>query len=546
MTALRTRFAPSPTGSLHVGGVRTSLYCLLVARATVGRFLLRIEDTDRVRSTEEAAAGILRDLQWLGLQWDEGPIVSGPHAPYYQSQRLELYREHAARLVAEGKAYEAWESPAELDAERKEAEAKKENYRFRRRVYTAEQVAAWRAEGRLPVVRLLAPGHAVTVADRVLGDVTVEADGLDDFVILKADGFPTYHFAVVIDDHFMQVELVLRGQEHLMNTHKHLLLYEAFGWTPPQHGHLPLIFNPTGTKMSKRDKARVARETARALAKSSGKDGKDWSWLATEARVDPVELAGFMDKKSDGVATAEAIARVTGAELPRIEVQDYRVGGYVPEAIVNYLCLLGWSPGDDREVLTFDEMVAAFTVDRVQKTPARFDYDKLLWFNAEYIKSLPEDQLLRRLRQWLEVVDSPIRALTEAQQRHLLRMYRPRARTFVDLQRLAGFLFRRPTQWDAKQVDKHVAKDGGWDRLAALRAALAGQAELTTTSVQGALQGLCDASGLPIGKFAQPARVAVSGDGVSPELADTLAFLGRDEVLARFDAFLATGPGGRA
>lgn len=329
-----------------------------------------------------------------------------------------------------------------------------------------------------------------------------------------------------------------------MNTHKHLLLYEAFGWTPPQHGHLPLIFNPTGTKMSKRDKARVARETARALAKSSGKDGKDWSWLATETRVDPVELAGFMDKKSDGVATAEAIARVTGAELPRIEVQDYRVGGYVPEAIVNYLCLLGWSPGDDREVLTFDEMVAAFTVDRVQKTPARFDYDKLLWFNAEYIKSLPEDQLLLRLRQWLEVVDSPIRALTEAQQRHLLRMYRPRARTFVDLQRLAGFLFRRPAQWDVKQVDKHVAKDGGWDRLAALRAALAGQSALTTTSVQDALQGLCDASSLPIGKFAQPARVAVSGDGVSPELADTLAFLGRDEVLARFDAFLATG--GRA
>jgi glutamyl/glutaminyl-tRNA synthetase len=540
MAPVRTRFAPSPTGSLHVGGVRTSLYCLLVARASGGRFLLRIEDTDRARSTEEAAAGILRDLQWLGLQWDEGPIVGGPEASYYQSQRLDLYRSYARALIAAGKAYEAWESPAELEAERKAAEANKENYRFRRRTYTEAQLAAYRAEGRAPVVRIAAPGHAVTVEDRVLGGVTVEADGLDDFVLLKADGFPTYHFAVVIDDHHMGIDLVLRGQEHLMNTHKHLLIYEALGWTPPAHGHLPLIFNPTGTKMSKRDKARVARETARALGKALGKDAKDWSWLAGQAGVDPAACAEFMDKKSDGVAMAEAIARVTHADLPRIEVMDFRKTGYLPEAVVNYLCLLGWSPGDDRELLSFDEMVAAFTVERVQKTPARFDYDKILWFNAEYVKSLPEDQLLLRLRQWLEVVDSPIRALSEEQQRHLLRMYRPRAKTFVDLDRLATFLFRAPTSWDRKQVDKHVAADGGWDRLVALRAALAGQDHLTPGSVQDALQALVVSTGLPIGKIAQPARVAVTGDGVSPEVADTLAFLGRDEVLARFDALLAT------
>lgn len=544
MTALRTRFAPSPTGSLHVGGVRTSLYCLLVARATKGAFLLRIEDTDRVRSTEEAAAGILRDLQWLGLQWDEGPIVSGPHAPYHQSQRLGLYRELARQLVAEGKAYEAWESPAELDAERKAAEAAKQNYRYHRRTYAPEQLAAFRAEGRQPVVRLAAPGHAVTVEDRILGAVTVEADGLDDFVIVKADGFPTYHFAVVVDDHAMQVDLVLRGQEHLMNTHKHLLLYEAFGWTPPAHGHLPLIFNPTGTKMSKRDKARVARETARALAKARGRDGKDWSWLAAEAGTEPADTAAFMDKRHDGVAMAEAIARVTRADLPRIEVMDFRKAGYLPEAVVNYLCLLGWSPGDDRELLSFDDLVAAFTVERVQKTPARFDYDKVQWFNAEYVKALPEDQLLLRLRQWLEVVDSPLAGLDEARQRHLLRMYRPRARTFVDLERMAGFFFRRPGRWDDKQVARHVTGDGGADRLVALRAALAAQESLTVASVQAALQASCDAAGLPIGKFAQPARVAVSGDGVSPELADTLAFLGKEEVLARFDAFLASLAGG--
>lgn len=548
---VRTRFAPSPTGSLHVGGVRTALYCLLYARKTNGTFLLRIEDTDQARSTEEAALGIVRDLLWLGLRWDEGPGHDHPtYGPYFQSQRLPLYQRHARQLVDEGKAYEAWETGEELAAERKRAEAAKENYRYHRRAYTEEQIANFRAEGRKPVIRLAAPGHAVTVHDVVLGDVTVEAEGLDDFVILKADGFPTYHFAVVIDDHFMDVNLVVRGQEHLMNTHRHLLLYEAFGWTPPAHGHLPLIFNPTGTKMSKRDKAKVAREGARNAAKTRGVAKDDWSWLAAETGLDASVLLAFVNKENDGVSTAEVIANTLGIELPMIEVKDFRVGGYLPEALINYLCLLGWAPGDDREILTLDEMIALFSLDRVNKTAARFDIDKLSWMNAEYMKSLPEEVLLGHLASWLEVVESPIAALDDGRRRALLAMYRPRARTLADLDRMGRFLFRRPTSYAPKQVAQHLDADGR-SRLTAARARLevlgtpdsgSQPGTFDAASIGAALDALAAELGVNIGKVAQPIRIAVTGDGVSPELPETLDFLGKAETLERIDRLLATHP----
>jgi len=530
---IRTRFAPSPTGSLHVGGVRTALYCLLYARKHGGAFLLRIEDTDRVRSTEEATAGIVRDLGWLGLAWDEGPGVGGPVGPYLQSQRLSSYRALADRLLAEGKAYLAWETPAELEAERKRAEARKENYRYRRKEYSDAELKSFADEGRLPVVRLQAPGHAVTVSDVVLGDVTVEAEGLDDFVLVKADGFPTYHFAVVADDHAMGVTLVLRGQEHLMNTHKHMLLYEAFGWAPPAHGHLPLIFNPSGAKMSKREKAKAAREAARAAA--GGRKG--WGWLAELAGVVETDLTEFMEKKNDGVSTAEAIARALQVSLPMIEVADFRRAGVLPEALLNAMALLGWGPGDDREILSLDEMVEAFDLSRVQRTPARFDGEKLLWINATYLKSLPDQVLLQHLAVWIEAsAPNPIARYTEDERRLLLAMYRPRARTFADILTLGAFLFLRPETWDRKQVDRHLGRDGGWERLARARQALTEVDRWDVATLHAVFDRLVDQSGEPMGKWAQPVRVAISGDGVSPEIAETLALLGREETLARLAA----------
>ncbi len=261
----RVRFAPSPTGQLHVGGARTALFNWLFSRGTAGKMVLRIEDTDQVRSSRESEESIKTDLRWLGLQWDEGPDEGGPGAPYRQSERRDLYDAAFQQLLDAGHAYLAYESPAELGAMRDAARAEKRDFIFRKPAYSAEDLARFEADGRTPVVRLEAPGHDATFVDQVLGEITVPEAKLDDFVIRKADGFPTYHLAVVVDDHHMQVTNVLRAQEHLMNTAKHLLLYEALGWEPPQHGHMPLIFSMDGSKMSKRDKAKATRARVREL-----------------------------------------------------------------------------------------------------------------------------------------------------------------------------------------------------------------------------------------------------------------------------------------
>ncbi len=543
MTPARTRFAPSPTGSLHVGGARTALYCLLWARRTGGQFILRIEDTDRARSTDEAAAGIVRDMKWLGLQWDEGPEVGGASGPYYQSAKLDRYNAVIGQLLESGHAYEAWETSAELDALRKAAEAKKEAFKYRRRPYTEDDLAAFREEGRTPVVRLLAPTEAVTVDDILLGSVTLEPDQLDDIVIRKADGYPTYHLAVVVDDHDMGVTLVLRGQEHLMNTHKHKGIAAALGWELPQCGHLPLIHSPSGGKMSKRDKAKTARASARDEAKARG-TGRDWSWITEATGFPPDEVELFMKKKRDGVALAESIAKVTGADLPLIDLLDFRRAGYLPEAMVNYLALLGWRAADetgegDREIWPFEELCAAFEVTRIKSTPARFDPQKLAWMNGEYMKSLPDAVLRQRLAEHLEVTDSVLSRADDAMLSALFAMYRQRATTFVDLASQAAFFFDRPTSWGPpKALKKHLLKGGGLERLALTRAALA-DTEFTPQGISSCLDGLAEAHEQRVGRFAQPLRIAVSGGPVSPGIDDTLCLLGKDETLARIDACLA-------
>lgn len=525
----RTRFAPSPTGSLHIGGVRTALYCLLWARKTGGRFLLRIEDTDQARSTEEAANGILRDMKWVGLDWDEGPEVGGPVGPYFQSQRLATYDRYIGDLMAAGKAYHAYETGDELTAERKAAEAKKETFLYRRREYSKDDLARFEAEGRKPVVRLLAPRDAITVADRVLGDVTVPGEQLDDLVLRKADGFPTYHFAVVVDDQLMGVELVLRGQEHLMNTHKHEGICRAFGWTRPECAHLPLINNPTGTKMSKRDKAKIAREAAKAAVKA----GTAPADLADRAGVSLTEMTAFLDKKSDSVPTAEALARVLGLQLPMIEVADFRRGGYLPEALLNYLLLLGWNPGNDREFYTLDEMVDAFDIERINKTAAKFDPAKLEWMNGEYMKRLPVERLLDLHDQYLAVWPaSPMQGLSRASREPIFALWRERAATFSKMDEMAGFLFRRPASYDERAVKKHLA-DGGLDRLAQAHAAFDATDDWTAAGLEAAVAPLTDGTPQGMGRFAQPLRVAITGTAVSPPIYDVLAYLGRDEVLAR-------------
>ncbi len=532
LTPTSTRFAPSPTGSLHVGGVRTALYCLLWARRTGGRFLLRIEDTDRARSTEEAAAGIVADLRWLGLLWDEGPGAPSPCGPFFQSQRLARYDEVLRELMAKGHAYEAWETSAELDVMRKAAEAAGDALRYRRVTYSADELDRFRDENRKPVLRLEAPRHDVTHDDVILGPVTVTGEHLDDLVIRKADGFPTYHFAVVVDDHDMKIDLILRGQEHLMNTHKHLLIYEALGWTPPRAGHLPLIFNPSGSKMSKRDKAKVARDAAKAATRPGG-----WAWLADATGRTEADIVGFVGKQHDGVATAEAIAAALGAPLPLIEVMDFRRAGFLAEGILNYMALLGWGRDDGVEVMSLADLVEVFDLKRVNTTAARFDLDKLRWVNGEWMKRCSESKLRAAFDTWIDLVGSTLAGLDDAHRDELLALYRARAATFVDLETAASYVVKRPSSFDPKAMKKWMGPDG----VAALVSARNSLAVVPWTAhrIGEALALLAASHGGSLGTVAQPLRLAITGTAVSPEIERTIALFGRAEILARIDALLS-------
>jgi len=530
-----TRFAPSPTGSLHVGGARTALYCLLHARRHGGIFLLRIEDTDRARSTEAATVGILRDLAWLGLEWDEGPGKDRGHGPYFQSERLAVYGRYVAELLDADHAYEAWDSREELEAMRTTAAQAKADFRYRRRELDPATLRAYRDQGRTPVVRLQAPASDITIDDQVLGTVTTTAEHLEDFVIRKADGYPTYHFGVVVDDHLMGVTLVMRGQEHLLNTPKHLALYAALGWQPPAHAHLPLIFNPQGSKMSKRDKARVARAAAR---RELDEAGGDQAALAARVGVPAQELSDFLGKKHDSVDTSQAIATALGLELPMIEVMDFRKAGYLPEALNNYLALLGWNPGPDpetgeeREIFSLDELVARWDLARVGKTPARFDPDKLRWMNGEYLRSLPDEVLSVRLEQYFEVAPSELPGLPRRLRRAVISLYRPRASTFAELEQAARWMWHPPTTYDDKAVKKWIHKGDGLGCLRAAHAALA-DCPWTETEIERLLTALAEQRGVKLGAIAQPIRVALSGAAATPGLWEVLHALDRGDVLDR-------------
>jgi len=516
-----------------VGGARTALFNLLFARSTGGRFVLRIEDTDQVRSSRASEEAIREDLRWLGLDWDEGPEAGGPGAPYRQSERLGLYQEQLDRLLQSGHAYEAWETPEELDELRRQAQAQGGSLRYRRRRYGEDELARFAREGRTPVLRLLVPREPVTISDRVLGEVVVPAADVDDFVIRKQDGYPTYHFAVVVDDHHMAVTHVLRAQEHLMNTARHLQLYEALGWEPPEHGHMPLIFSMSGGKMSKRDKAKAARAAFR-------QSGRDLAWLAEATGLDEQTLTAFRKKKRDDLEIAEAIASAVGADLPEIDVVDFRSAGYLPEALVNFLALLGWSPGDDRELMSLEEMIAAFTLERVGRTAARFDREKLRWMNGVYIRQATLPRLLEALRDWATSAGHPVAEADPTRLEGIVTLYRERSATLRELADQARYFFEAPTTWGpAKAIDKHLLRGDGLDRLERCLEVLSGVQEWTEQRLEAELRRVCDDEfGGALGKVAQPVRIAVTGGPVSPPIFATIALLGRQPTLSRLSACL--------
>lgn len=428
MNETRCRFAPAPTGHLHIGGARTALFNWLFARNTGGRFILRIEDTDVERSDPEATEGILRSLKWLGMDWDEGP--------FFQSRRRERYKEAADKLLADGAAFEE----------------------------KTEKGTA---------LRFKMPREDVCFEGIVHGAITFPADKMEDLVIMKSNGTPTYNFACVVDDHEMEITHVIRGDDHITNTPKQMLLYRTLGWKPPVFAHVPMIHGEDGSKLSKRHGASSAME--------------------------------------------------------------FRDEGYLPQALVNFIALLGWSPGDDREVMSLEELISSFSLDRIKKTSAIFNREKLDWMNAQYIRTIPASGMVDPLLDLLRDSGVDVSGLERAWLEKLVDIYRERMKRLTDFIERSRFFFG-DIVYDKKAVDKILRKEGVTGLLSEAAERLEGLSAWTVESVEEALRGICADKGVKLGALGQPIRVAVTGTEVSPGIFETVALLGKELTVARLRA----------
>lgn len=462
MTAPRVRFAPSPTGSLHVGGARTALYNWLFARRHGGTFILRIEDTDVERSRRELTDQILHAMRWLGLDWDEGP--------FFQSERSPLYREAADRLLAEGKAYRAFETPEELDAIKKAGEAAGSAFRYdgRARAIPKEEADRRAAAGEKFVLRLRVPDETLVVDDVVQGKAEFPAGALDDFVLVRSDGHPLYHFTVCVDDVAMGITHVIRGVDHLPNAPKHVALFRALGAPAPVFAHLGMILGADGKKLSKRHGA-----------------------------------AG---------------------------VEEFEAQGVLPEALDNFLALLGWSPGDDRERMSLAEMVALFSLERLGPSPSRFDHEKLAWMNGQYLQEIPAERLVALLKPFgVPACDADV--LVRAALLH-----RSRARTLVELAQSLAIYGEDPATFDETDLRK-FGKPGIAPLVRELAERLSATAPFAHAALEEAARALAAEKGIKLGELAQPARLALTGVLASPPLFEMIEVLGRETTRRRLLAF---------
>ena len=537
-----TRFAPSPTGYLHVGGARTALFNWLLARNTGGTFLLRIEDTDLARSTEDAKTQLLEDLRWLGLQWDNPE-------PMQQSKRVEIYNKLIDDLLARGLAYEAWESPEELDAMREQAKKAKRAFIYRKRQYSAQELEMFRDQQRKPIVRFQMPVQEYRFHDLVLGKEVVQpAAESQDFVIRKTDGMPTYHFGVVVDDAEMNITHVLRGLEHLKNTFNHIALQDALGYDRPVYAHLSVMLNPeNGEKLSKRDRDRRIRKRTQEVMRSTK---KTFGELALASGLSDARLQEWLENDTTQLTLEEQpkIMQVIGLkeyDLPEIMIHDFRKTGYTPEVLNNFLALLGWSPGGDVERMTMPELVEKFSLDRINPANPKFNREKLKNFSTDFYAEAPMDRQLLAMRDYLSVnPQSPLNKASDEQLAAILKMSRG-YHILSEVDDKAGFFLVADDaiEYDKAAIEKVLLKNdrAGLKALAAVRDVLGLLDDWSAAEpIEAAVKSYCDSSGQGLGKVAQPIRVAISGTAVSPPIFDSLALLGKAATLTRIDRCLTT------
>jgi glutamyl-tRNA synthetase len=474
----RVRFAPSPTGYLHIGGARTALFNWLYARRHGGTFVLRIEDTDAERSSWEMVAGIVDGLKWLGLDWDEGPDVGGPHAPYFQSERLDKYRAMADRLVADGRAYYCYCSTETIQRKRDEAEKAGGGWKYDRTclALTPAEVAAREAAGRPRAIRFKVPPGGTTFDDRVRGTIAFDNANIEDFVVLRSDRQPTYHLSVVADDVDMEITDVVRGDDHISNTPKQVLLYNAFGKPAPRFAHVPLILGPDKKRLSKRHGA------------------------------------------------------TSVMEYPRL--------GYIPEAMINFLALLGWSPGTDQEIFTRDELVAQFTLEGISGGNAVFNPEKLDWFNQQHIMRLPIDEVGRRVRPLLEEAGLWRESFATTEHGWLLRVLdvlRPRVKRLGQFVEDGRPFFEDRIAYDPAAVRKHLGSPDVRAHLVALASRFAMAQPFSQDVLETVLRTSADERGVKPASLIHATRVAVTGRAASPGLFEVLELLGSTRVIDRLN-----------
>ena len=493
---IRVRFAPSPTGPLHIGGVRTALYNYLFARQHGGDFVFRIEDTDSQRFVPGAEEYIIESFRWLGIKFDEGVSFGGSHGPYRQSERKEIYREYVDKLLEAGKAYVAFDTPDELEAKRNAIE----NFQYDAHTrgimrnsltLSKEETNQLIKDGTQYVVRFkVIPGEEVYINDMIRGEVVIKSDILDDKVLYKsADGLPTYHLANIVDDHLMEITHVIRGEEWLPSAPLHVLLYKAFGWqdTMPQFAHLPLLLKPEGKgKLSKRDGDRLGF---------------------------PVFPLEWHDPKTGEVSSG------------------YKESGYFPEAVVNFLALLGWNPGTEQELFSLEQLVEAFDISRCSKSGAKFDYQKGIWFNHEYILQKSNEEIAELFAPTVanNGIDEPMERIVQ-----VVAMMKDRVNFVKELLDLCSFFFIAPLEYDEKTVKKRW-KENSAEVMAQLAEVLRGLDDFSIENQERVVFAWMEAKGYKPGDVMNAFRLALVGIGKGPGMFDITAFLGKEETLRRLE-----------